>query len=87
LDAAETRVRTAEEATEAMRNDLDAARMAQAEAEVDATELREAHARELAVAEHDAKAARQNAEELRQADEARKGQGRWARLRAAWRGG
>jgi hypothetical protein len=71
---------------EAMRSDLDAAQIAQAEAEADTAELRETHARELAVAEHDAKVAQQIARELRQADEARKGQGRWVRLRVAWRG-
>jgi hypothetical protein len=34
----------------------------------------------------DAQAAQQAAEELRQAEAARRGQGRWARLRVAWRG-
>ena len=48
--------------------------------------MAETYARELVVAQHDAKAARQAADELRQAEAARKGQGRWARLRAAWRG-
>jgi hypothetical protein len=33
-----------------------------------------------------AQAAQQTADELRRLEEARKGQGRWARLRAAWRG-
>jgi|SRR5690348_18336239 hypothetical protein len=33
-----------------------------------------------------AQAARQEAETLRQAEATRRGQGRWARLRAAWRG-
>jgi hypothetical protein len=60
----------------------EAAQIGQAEAEADAAELR----RELAVAQHDAKAAQQSAEVLRQADVARKARGRWSRLRAAWRG-
>jgi chromosome segregation ATPase len=34
----------------------------------------------------DARAAQARVDELRQAEEARKGHGRWARLRAAWRG-
>jgi hypothetical protein len=40
----------------------------------------------LEAAEAEAREAQQTAEELRRADEARKGSGRWARLRAAWRG-
>ena len=48
--------------------------------------MAEMHARELAVAQHDALAAQQAAVELRLAEEARKARGRWARLRAAWRG-
>jgi hypothetical protein len=46
----------------------------------------EMHARELAMAQHDALAAQQAAVELRLAEEARKARGLWARLRAAWRG-
>jgi hypothetical protein len=38
------------------------------------------------VARHDAEAAQQGATALRQAEAARKARGRWARLRAAWRG-
>ncbi|HEY2638351.1 MAG TPA: hypothetical protein VGI66_00505 [Streptosporangiaceae bacterium] len=45
--------------------------------------MAEMHARELAVAQHDALAAQQAAVELRLAEEARKARGRWARLRAA----
>jgi hypothetical protein len=52
--------------------------MARAEAEADAAELQERYARELAVAEHDARVPQQAAAELRQALQ---GQGRWARLR------
>jgi DNA repair exonuclease SbcCD ATPase subunit len=44
------------------------------------------HARELAVARHDALAAQQAAAELRQANAERRARGRWARLKAAWRG-
>jgi DNA repair exonuclease SbcCD ATPase subunit len=46
------------------------------------TEMR----RELAVAQHDAHAAKQAIAELRRAEAARKDRGRLARLRAAWRG-
>jgi DNA repair exonuclease SbcCD ATPase subunit len=42
--------------------------------------------RELAVAQHDAHVAKQAIAELRRAEAARKGRGRLARLRAAWRG-
>jgi plectin len=42
--------------------------------------------RDLAVARHDAKAVQQAAAEFRLAETERKGRGRWARLRAAWRG-
>ena len=49
--------------------------------------MAELHARELAVAQHDALAAAQQAAvELRLGEEARKARGRWAWLRAAWRG-
>jgi len=47
--------------------------------------MAETHARELAVAQHDARAAQQAAAELRQAEVDRQARGRWARLRAAWR--
>jgi hypothetical protein len=86
LDEAEAR---AERALLAAKDSLVAAeeaQMARAEAEADVADLRERQARELAVAEHDARAAQQAAAELRQAEERRRGQGRWARLRAAWRG-
>ena len=48
--------------------------------------MAEMHSRELAVAQHDAHAAKQAIAELRRAEAARKGRGRLARLRAAWRG-
>jgi hypothetical protein len=47
----------------------------------------EARSRELAKAQHDAQAAQQAAAgELRRAEAERQARGRWARLRAAWRG-
>jgi hypothetical protein len=46
----------------------------------------EMHSRELAVAQHDAHAAKQAIAELRRAEAARKGRGRLARVLAAWRG-
>jgi hypothetical protein len=79
-------VQEAQVAAEALRRNLEAAEVAQAKAEANAAELRERHAQEIAVAEHDARAAQQAAAELRRADEARKARGRWARLTAAWRG-
>ena len=44
------------------------------------------HARELTVAQHDARAGQQAAAELRQAEATRKVRGLVARLRAAWGG-
>ncbi len=48
--------------------------------------MTEMHARELAVAQHDARAAKRAIAELCRAEAERKARGRWARLRAAWRG-
>jgi chromosome segregation ATPase len=48
--------------------------------------MQDMHASELAVAQHDAQAGQQAAAELRRVEEARRATGRWARLRAAWRG-
>jgi chromosome segregation ATPase len=48
--------------------------------------MAEMHSRELAVAQHDAHAAKQAIAELRRAEAARKGRGRVARVLAAWRG-
>jgi hypothetical protein len=48
--------------------------------------MAEMHPRELAVAQHDAHVAKQAIAELRRAEVARKARGRWARLRAVWRG-
>jgi hypothetical protein len=44
------------------------------------------HARELAMAGHDARTAQQAAAELRAAESARKARGLLTRLRTAWRG-
>jgi hypothetical protein len=49
--------------------------------------MAEMHSRELAVAQHDAHAAKQAVAELRRAEAERKGRGRLARVLAAWRGG
>jgi chromosome segregation ATPase len=59
-----------------------AARKAADQAELDVDRLET----ERDAANTAAQEARQTAEELRQVDEARAGQGRWQRLRAAWRG-
>ena len=49
--------------------------------------MAEIHARELALAQHDAHAAQQAVgAELRRAEAEQKARGRWARLRAVWRG-
>ena len=45
--------------------------------------MADAHTRELAIAQHDAKAAQQAADVLRKAEAERKGRGRWARIWAA----
>jgi hypothetical protein len=74
-DAAEGRADRAEARAAGLRDRLDAAELARREAE-DATK----HARS------EAQEAHQSAEALRQADDARRAKGRWARLRAAWQG-
>jgi hypothetical protein len=55
-------------------------RLAEAETKVEKLQGR------LQETENRARAAEQVADELRQAEEARKARGRWARLKAAWRG-
>ena len=79
----------AEVASNRLETELDAEKLGRAEAEADAAELREAmqkadHDRTTAVAIADE--AVRAAEELRRAEAKRAGQGRWQRLRAAWRG-
>ena len=89
VDGAHAQARKAQHETEALRRDLEATQIAQAEAEADAVEraaVAETRTRELAVARHEAEAAQQAMAELRQANDERKARGRWARLRAAWRG-
>jgi hypothetical protein len=83
-DAAEMRSLVNEAEARAERS-LAAAKEALTTAE-EAQQRVEVQASELAVAEHDARVAQQAAAELRRSNNARAGQGRWARLRAAWRG-
>jgi hypothetical protein len=85
----EIRADRAESAKERLETDLEAAKIAQREAEANVAELREA----VRKADHDRAAAVEiadgavrAAEELRQGQASRAGQGRWARLRAAWLG-
>jgi trimeric autotransporter adhesin len=80
LDAAQQRAGEAEAAA-------DVAQAAQAEAEADVAELREnlEGARRLVAIAQERAAAVEQADAAREAQ--RRGQGRWARLRAAWRGG
>lgn len=79
LRTAESRTRTAQEATAALGTTVDELRAGQGL-------MAETHATELAAAQDAARKAEEQAEALRQVEEARKGRGRWARLRAAWRG-
>ena len=65
--------------TEALRTTIDELKAGQAL-------MTEMHARELAVARHDALAAQQAAMELRRVEEERRARGLLARLRAAWQG-
>jgi hypothetical protein len=90
---AEARADRAEQAAEDQRARIDrierelaAAQAAADEAARQAREAADRHDLDLAVVRHDAQTAQQAAAELRLADAARRGQGRWARLRAAWRG-
>ena len=53
---------------------------------IDELKATEMHARELAVAQHDAQVMQQAAAELRRAEAERRARGLLARLRAAWRG-
>jgi len=82
LDAAEASVERAEQdlATERKRAETAAAELRQAEAAVQKAEQDRTAA--VAMADEAVRAA----EELRQADAKRAGEGRWKRLRAAWRG-
>jgi hypothetical protein len=53
---------------------------------IDELKATEMHARELAVAQHDAQVMQEAAAELRRAEAERRARGLLARLRAAWRG-
>ena len=85
-EAAVGRAERAEADRAAERTRADALRTTTDELKAGQALMQDVHARELAVAKHDAQAAQQAAAELRLAEEARKARGRWARLRAAWRG-
>jgi hypothetical protein len=96
LTAAEVRVSRLEQQLEAERVRVDEARteaghlraelmVAQADLSDRTVQVDEARS-ERDQARADAQAARDEAEQLRQADAARRARGRWARLRAAWRG-
>ena len=80
------RAEGAEAGRDAARAQAEALRISIEELKARQAMMAEMHARELTVAQHDALAAQQAAVELRLAEEARKARGRWARLRAAWRG-
>ena len=80
------RAERAEAGRDAERAEADGLRTAIAELKAGQELMIDMHARELAVARHDALAAQQAAAELRQAEAERKARGLVARLRAAWRG-
>jgi hypothetical protein len=75
LSAAEAAVADEQQRTIALRATID-------ELKVEAQQARQA----ADIAEADAKEAHATVADLRQADEERRARGRWARLRAAWRG-
>jgi hypothetical protein len=80
------RAERAEADRDAERVQADGLRAAIAELKAGQALTTDMHARELAVARHDALAAQQAAAELRRAEEARKARGLVTGLRAAWRG-
>jgi chemosensory pili system protein ChpA (sensor histidine kinase/response regulator) len=80
------RVERAEAGRDAERDRAEALRTSIDELKAGQAMMAEMHARELAVAQHDALAAQQGAAALRQAEAVRRALGRWARLRRAWRG-
>jgi hypothetical protein len=86
LDAALQQAAQAEAAIAEERQMAEALRTAIDELKAGQTLMVDIHARELAVAQHDAQAGQQAAAALRQADAERKARGLVARLRAAWRG-
>jgi hypothetical protein len=80
------RAQRAEAGWDAERARADALHTSIAELKAGQALMIDMHARELAVAKHDALAAQQAAAELRRAEDERRARGRWARLRAVWRG-
>jgi hypothetical protein len=80
------RAERAEAGRDAERARADALRTTIEELKAGQALMTDMHARELAVAQHDAAAAQQAAAELRQAEAERKARGLVARLREAWRG-
>ena len=80
------RAERAEAGRDAERARADALRSTIDELKAEQALMTEMHARELAVAQHDALAAKQAVAELRPAEAERRARGLLARLRAAWRG-
>jgi hypothetical protein len=76
----------AEVARDAERTLTEALRSTLHELVAEQARMAEMHSRELAVAQHDAHAAKQAVAELRRAEAERKGRDRLARVLAAWRG-
>jgi chromosome segregation ATPase len=85
-EAAIGRAERAEAARDAERALAEALRSTIDELMAGQATMAEMHSRELAVAQHDAHAAKQAITELRRAEAAGKGRGRLARVLAAWRG-
>jgi len=79
------RAERAEAARDAERALAEALRSTIDELMAEQATMAEMYSRELAVAQHDAHAAKQAIAELRRAEAERKARGRWARLRAALR--
>ena len=84
-EAAVGRAERAEAGRDAERARAEALRTTIDELKAEQALITEMHARELAVARHDALAAQQAAAELRRAEAERRARGLLARLRAAWR--
>ncbi len=85
-EAAIGRAERAEAARDAERALAEALRSTIDELMAGQATMAEMHSRELAVAQHDAHAAKQAVAELRRAEAERKGRDRLARVLAAWRG-
>ena len=85
-EAAVGRAERAEAGRDAERAEAEALRTTIDELKAGQELMIDMHARELAVARHDALAIQEWAAELRRAETARKARGLVARLRAAWRG-